>query len=47
MDTGALDDETRLRTRAAVIERLAGDERYMFTRLIQQNPKPVTVGVNL
>ena len=46
-DSGAVDDEMRLRTRAATIERLAGDERYLFSRLIRKNPPPMPVGVDI
>ena len=46
-DSGVLDDEVRLKARAATVERLAGDERYLFSRLIRRNPAPVPVGVNL
>lgn len=47
MDSGALDDEMRLRSRAATIERLQADERYLFSRLIRGNPRPVTVGAQI
>lgn len=46
-DSGVLDDEVRLKARAATVQRLSADERYLFTRLIRQNPRPVTVGANL
>lgn len=43
-ESGALDDEMRLRARAATIERLQADERYLFSRLVRGNPRPVAVG---
>ena len=46
-DSGVIDDDVRLRARAATVQRLSADERYLFTRLIRQNPRPVTVGANL
>ena len=46
-ETGALDDDIRLRARAATIERLAGDERYLFSRILRKNPPPMPVGVDL
>lgn len=46
-DSGVLDDEMRLKARAATVQRLGADERYLFQRLIRQNPRPVTVGANL
>lgn len=46
-ESGVLDDEMRLKARAATVQRLAADERYLFQRLIRQNPRPVTVGANL
>ena len=46
-DSGVIDDDVRLRARAATVERLSADERYLFTRLIRQNPRPVTVGANI
>ena len=46
-DSGVIDDDVRLRARAATVERLKADERYLFSRLIRQNPRPVTVGANL
>ena len=47
MESGALDDEVRLKARQATVERLKADERYLFSRLIRRNPAPVPVGVNL
>ncbi len=46
-ESGVLDDEIRLKARAATVERLKADERYLFSRLIRQNPAPVSVGVDL
>jgi hypothetical protein len=46
-ESGILEDEMRLKARAATVERLAADERYLFTRLIRKNPRPVTVGANI
>lgn len=46
-ESGVLDDEMRLRARAATIERIQADERYLFSRLVRQNPKPVTVGADI
>ncbi len=46
-DSGVLDDHVRMRARAATVERLKADERYLFSRLIRQNPAPVPVGVQL
>lgn len=46
-DAGVVEDEMRLRARAATVERLKADERYLFTRLVRQNPRPVTVGADI
>ncbi len=46
-ESGVLDDEVRLKARAATVERLKADERYLFSRLIRRNPAPMPVGVNL
>ena len=46
-ESGVLDDEVRLKARAATVERLKADERYLFSRLIRRNPAPVPVGVQL
>jgi hypothetical protein len=46
-ESGVLDDEMRLKARAATIERLQADERYLFSRLVRQNSAPVPVGVDL
>jgi len=46
-DSGVLEDEMRLKARAATIERIKADGRYLFSRLLRQNPAPVPVGVDL
>jgi hypothetical protein len=46
-DSGVLEDEIKLKARAATIERIKADNRYLFSRLVRQNPAPVPVGVDL
>ena len=46
-DTGVLEDQIRLRARAATIERIQADNRYLFSRVLRQDPAPVPVGVDL
>jgi len=46
-ESGVLEDEMRLKARAATVERMQADERYLFSRVIRKNPAPVTVGANI
>lgn len=46
-ESGVLDDDVRLKARAATIERIQADERYLFSRLVRKNPAPVTVGARI
>lgn len=46
-ESGVLEDQIRMRARAATIERIKGDGRYLFSRVLRQNPAPVPVGVDL
>lgn len=44
---GKLDEDIRTKARLAVIESMHADRRYLFKRILQRNPAPVSVGVNL
>jgi hypothetical protein len=44
---GQLDEDIAAKARAAVVEAYNADPAYLFKRIVQQNPAPVSVGVNL
>lgn len=44
---GTLDEDIAAKARASVIEAYYGDPAYLFKRVVQQNPAPVTVGANI
>lgn len=46
MEGGIIDDVTS-RARAAMVDKYHADRRYIFKRILQGNPAPVTVGANL
>lgn len=44
---GTLDSDITAKARAAVVDAYYADPAYLFKRIVQQNPAPVSVGVQL
>lgn len=44
---GLLDEDITAKARAAVVESMQADGRYLFKRVVREDPRPVTVGAQI